>query len=96
VTYFVTIWGGEHTFDNVQCMVFHRQGKSASPLGQHHLDLWLLTHRGGEADLQGVSVRIGDKEVRAAYGLDFREHTLRAILQAEHEHFTLDQRQLHL
>jgi hypothetical protein len=60
-----------------------KQGTSAQPLDQPHLYLRLLAQRGGEADLQGVvSLTITRGEVRAAYGLDFRErfyYTLQSV-----------------
>jgi hypothetical protein len=44
---------------------------SAQLLGQPRLYLRLLTHRGGEAALQGVVRLTITREVRAAFGLGF-------------------------
>ena len=52
-------------------MQFHEQRTSALPLAQPHLDLRLLSERGGEADLQAVVTLIITRGVHAAYGLRF-------------------------
>jgi hypothetical protein len=64
--------GAMRTSEKIPCMQSRKQGASAYPSGQRHLDLRLVPHHGGESDLQSVVslsiiIRGG---ARAAYGLD--------------------------
>jgi hypothetical protein len=52
---------------------------SVQPLVQRHLDLRLLFHHEGEADLQRFVTLYSAGEVRAAYGLGLRERAFHAL-----------------